>query len=63
MSIQVLVPTAAAVVIPVAILAAMAVLMSRSWIFFGEGRAGSSEVVDRDAERLRAELTAMRGRS
>ncbi|WP_406273109.1 hypothetical protein OH799_34085 [Nocardia sp. NBC_00881] len=29
---------------------------------YGTGRAGSSDVVDRDAQRLQAELVAMLGR-
>ncbi|WP_327114425.1 hypothetical protein OHB12_34470 [Nocardia sp. NBC_01730] len=30
---------------------------------YGTGRAGSSDVVDRDAQRMRAELAAMLGRN
>ncbi|WP_174185599.1 hypothetical protein [Nocardia barduliensis] len=34
-----------------------------TWIAHSTGRAGSSHVIDRDAERLHSELTAMLGRN
>ncbi|MBF6165087.1 hypothetical protein IU486_09910 [Streptomyces gardneri] len=44
--------------ISLAVIVAFATLVA-----YGTGRAGSSDVIDRDADRVRSELTAMLGRS
>ncbi|MGY1947169.1 hypothetical protein [Nocardia asiatica] len=39
------------------------ILAFATWIAHSTGRAGSSNIVDRDAERLNTELTAVLGRN
>jgi hypothetical protein len=47
----------------VTFLVSLAVIVAFALVARGTARAGSSNVVDRDAQRLHSELTAMLGRN